>query len=101
MEHGKYWSQYPGKYDHTRFSDGFLQGWDDAWLFYSNVNAMPKGATVPELGFRGPWVKARAHEYGKEKGTKNIWEFGASYPLHVPCLTTDLRWQNTASCRAC
>lgn len=77
VEHSKYWSQYPGKYDHTRFSDGFSQGWDDAWLFFKSVTSLPKGATVPELGFRGPWVKARAHDYEKEKGSKSIWEFGA------------------------
>ena len=37
---------------------------------------MPKWSTVPELGFRGPWVKARANEYGKEHKTRNQWEFG-------------------------
>ena len=38
-DHTVYWSQYPGKYEHWRFAEGFIRGWDDAYLFFASVCA--------------------------------------------------------------
>ena len=77
--HSNYWGQYPGNYDHAKFGDGFVQGWEDAWVFYRSIARLPQHSTVPELGFRGPWVKKRAHEYEKDRGSNSLWEYGRSY----------------------
>ncbi|EMD32256.1 glycoside hydrolase family 5 protein [Gelatoporia subvermispora B] len=73
-EHATYWNQWPGNYDHWRFAEGFIQGWDDAWGFLSTSASHP-GAFVQELGFRGPWAKRRAQAHAREKGDGNLWEF--------------------------
>ncbi|KAI0947671.1 hypothetical protein AcW1_009372 [Taiwanofungus camphoratus] len=73
-EHSSYWDQYPGHYEHWRFSEGFLKGWDDAWLFYSEASHA-RSASVPELGYKGPWSKRRAQEHARNRGSGNMWEF--------------------------
>ncbi|TCD69535.1 Glucan 1,3-beta-glucosidase 3 [Steccherinum ochraceum] len=78
-EHARYWDQYPGKYEHWRFEDGFLRGWDDAWLFFTSVSSIPALTTVPELGFKGACAKRRGTEHAREKGSGNLWEFEHGY----------------------
>ncbi|OCH93989.1 glycoside hydrolase [Obba rivulosa] len=73
-EHATYWKQYPGQYEHWRFGEGFIQGWDDAWTFLS-ASASHPGAFMQELGFKGPWAKRRAQAHAREKGEGNLWEF--------------------------
>lgn len=71
-EHTDYWKQYKGHYEHWRFEDGFCEGWDDAYTFFSFI----LGSTVSELGFKGEWVKRRARTHTEVKGkSQNIWEF--------------------------
>jgi glucan 1,3-beta-glucosidase len=77
-QHQGYWSQYPGHYEHWRFDDGFLRGWDDAWLFFRSISNLPASSSIPELGFKGPWLKVRLGEHTAAKGTGNLWEFGES-----------------------
>lgn len=89
-QHSGHWSQYPGNCEHWRFDEGFIRGWDDAWLFFGSVSMLPPDAPVPELGFTGPWAKIRAREHAAAKGGSNLWEFGA-YTMLVatyPCLLT-------------
>lgn len=76
-QHSGYWSQYPGNYEHWRFSEGFMQGWDDAWSFFTSVSMLPPSASVPELGFKGPWAKKRVQAHVAAKGGNNLWEYGA------------------------
>lgn len=95
-EHSSYWDQYPGHYEHWRFSEGFLKGWDDAWLFYSEASHA-RSASVPELGYKGPWSKRRAQEHARNRGSGNMWEFGKRLNCLVKlwqlmCLIID-RWR--------
>ncbi|THH00439.1 hypothetical protein EW026_g2083 [Hermanssonia centrifuga] len=74
-QHSGYWSQYSGHYEHWRFSEGFIQGWDDNWMFFNSVSTLPPTSPVPELGFKGPWMKRRIQEHIASKGNGNIWEY--------------------------
>jgi hypothetical protein len=74
-DHTTYWKQFKGQYEHWRFADGFLQGWEDAFAFFSIDLGHP---AVSELGFKGQWSKGRAAAYAKQKGSSNMWEFGKS-----------------------
>lgn len=69
-----YWDQYKGHYEHWLFAEGFTQGWEDAFAFFSIDLGHPG---VSELGFKGQWVKSRAAAYSRQKGpSSNMWEFG-------------------------
>ncbi len=71
--HAAYWRQYLGRYEHWRFEEGFLQGWDDAYLFF----AQNMGSAVVELGFKDQWARRRITAYVRERGSsQNLWEFG-------------------------
>lgn len=71
-EHCAYWDRYNGDYEHWRFVDGFNEGWEDAYVFFS----LTIGQTVSEIGFKGQWAKRRAFAHGREKGhSGSIWEF--------------------------
>lgn len=81
--HSAHWDQYNGHYEHWRFGDGFLRGWDDAYAFF----ALELGLSLSELGFKGQWAKRRAYTHSKEKGHSGcIWEFGASSVTSVHAL---------------
>lgn len=67
-EHTSYWSGYPGRYEHWRFGDGFVKGWDDAYLFFESI--ANKESSVPELGFKGAWAQRRTEDHGS-----GLWEF--------------------------
>jgi aryl-phospho-beta-D-glucosidase BglC (GH1 family) len=71
-QHTNWWKQYPGHYEHWRFSIGYEKGWDDAYRFFTTASV---GHTIPEIGFKGTLAKARAEEHVREKGSSNIWEF--------------------------
>ncbi|KAI5122109.1 hypothetical protein M0805_002231 [Coniferiporia weirii] len=71
-EHSAYWDQHKGHYEHWRFEDGFIEGWEDAYAFFS----FDLGRSIPEIGFKGQWAKKRAHKHSREKGhSNNIWEY--------------------------
>jgi hypothetical protein len=71
--HTAYWSQYPGKYAHWRFGEGFSCGWEDAWMFL--VSEKPQtGGQVNELGFRGARAKRSTADFGE-----GFWEYGRSF----------------------
>ncbi|KZO97421.1 glycoside hydrolase family 5 protein [Calocera viscosa TUFC12733] len=73
QDHTNYWSRHPGNYEHWRFSDGFQQGWDDAYLFVR----FAEGTSISEIGFKGEWTKMRREQHGAQKGfSNNMWEFG-------------------------
>ncbi|TDL25342.1 glycoside hydrolase [Rickenella mellea] len=66
------WDKQAGTYEHWRFKDGFVRGWNDAYLFFSS----DQGSSISELGFKGQWVKQRLVEHVKEKGSSNnLWEY--------------------------
>ncbi|THH07031.1 hypothetical protein EW146_g9442 [Bondarzewia mesenterica] len=73
--HSGWWSQYPGHYQHWRFGEGFVRGWDDAYTFFSSTGTATAGGVVSEIGFKGAWAKRRAAEHVRERGEGNIWEF--------------------------
>ncbi|KAF9520403.1 glycoside hydrolase family 5 protein, partial [Hydnum rufescens UP504] len=72
--HTNYWGAHGMPNGETwRFEDGFSVGWDDAWLF---IQAIPRCSTVSELGFRQRWMKRRASEHAKTRGSgPQLWEF--------------------------
>lgn len=85
--HTRYWSKYPGYYDHSRFSSGFITGWDDAYAF---IQLTPKGSTtVSEIGFKGAWAMKRTNNHDK-----SYWEFEHGFMQGVACAVVDFR----ASC---
>lgn len=76
-EHCAWWDQYKGDYEHWRFGDGFVRGWEDAYALLST--AQP-GHAVSEIGMKGAWAKVRVDEHAREKGAgKGLWEFGKCY----------------------
>ncbi|KAJ7643382.1 glycoside hydrolase superfamily [Mycena polygramma] len=79
-EHTAYWSQYPGKYNHARFAEGFALGWDDAYTFFT---ATLDGG-VSELGFVGAWAKTRTTDHGS-----SFWEFQHGFKQGVKAARRD------------
>ena len=76
-EHEAYWSQYPGSYEHWRFNEGFVQGWDDAYAFFTSSG----GPVLPELGFRGAWLKIRERAHVADRGNgPRAWEYSTIFP---------------------
>ena len=63
-EHCAWWDQYKGDYEHWRFGDGFVRGWEDAYALLAS--AQP-GHAVPEIGMKGAWAKVRVDEHAREK----------------------------------
>jgi glucan 1,3-beta-glucosidase len=71
-EHEAYWSQYPGSYEHWRFKEGFIQGWDDAYAFFASAG----GPVLPELGYKGAWSKIRERSHVEIRGNGScVWEY--------------------------
>ncbi|KAF8968627.1 glycoside hydrolase superfamily [Flammula alnicola] len=71
-EHVGYWSKYPGKYDHSRFAEGYTIGWDDAFTFICSTASSSK--TINQIGFKGAWARKRTQDHGK-----NYWEFETGF----------------------
>lgn len=87
-QHRAYWTaKGGGNYEFWRFSDGFLQGWKDAFMFVT----FPKGSTSSELGFRGEWLKRRTARHARDTGSSEfLWEFGELSELeqiNLPVIT--------------
>ncbi|KAL4247590.1 glycosyl hydrolase 5 (cellulase A) family protein [Abortiporus biennis] len=95
-EHVAYWSKYPGDYEHWRFADGFLQGWNDAWLFFdTSMNACQQGqkTAIQELGFQGPWLRRRLRQHVSVKGSGNgrcYWEFEHGFQQGMGASKTEI-----------
>ncbi|EJT98284.1 glycoside hydrolase [Dacryopinax primogenitus] len=71
-DHTIYWSRHPGHYEYWRFSDGFRQGWDDAYTFFT----FGEGPSISEIGFEVEWIKMRREQHAANKGqSSNLWEF--------------------------
>ncbi|KAJ6605828.1 glycoside hydrolase superfamily [Mycena sp. CBHHK59/15] len=73
-EHTAYWSKYPGRYQHSRFADGFAVGWNDAYMFFASSSSLDRA--VSELGFVGARSKNRTEDQGS-----SFWEFRTSFPF--------------------
>ncbi|KAI0754068.1 glycoside hydrolase [Daedaleopsis nitida] len=71
--HKAYWDQYPGRYEHQRFYDGFTTGWNDA-ISFASWRSAATGPWLEELGFTGPWMKRRAQEHVHRTGGASSWE---------------------------
>ncbi|KAI0338056.1 glycoside hydrolase [Trametopsis cervina] len=89
-EHQGYWRQHPGHYEHWRFDEGFLRGWDDAWLFFRSISNLPPSSSIPELGFKGPWLKMRLREHAAARGSGNLWEFEHGFSQGLSAAQADL-----------
>ena len=86
-KHTQYWSQYPGYYNHSRFSSGFISGWDDTYAF---IQLTPTGSmTISEIGFKGAWAMKRTNDHDK-----SYWEFEHGFMQGAACAVDDFR----ASC---
>ncbi|TFK33631.1 glycoside hydrolase superfamily [Crucibulum laeve] len=84
--HTNYWNQYPGSYDHARFGDGYVKGWDDAYIFFlSSLAADGQTHTsIPEIGFKGAWALRRTPDHGK-----TYWEFEHGFFQGMDAAKTD------------
>ena len=83
-KHTQYWSQYPGYYDHSRFSSGFITGWNDAYTF---IQLSPIGSTtISEIGFKGAWAMKRTSDHDK-----SYWEFEHGFMQGVACAMDDFK----------
>ncbi|KAF5361892.1 hypothetical protein D9756_002033 [Leucocoprinus leucothites] len=66
--HRKWWSQFPGKYEHGKFDDGFDKGWDEALRFLTfDLNGRD---SLSELGFTRAWARRQTKDH---RG--NYWEY--------------------------
>ncbi|KAF8151326.1 glycoside hydrolase superfamily [Crassisporium funariophilum] len=83
-KHVQYWSQIPGHYDHARFGEGFIIGWDDAYEFI--LASPPSSATISQLGFKGAWAMRRTSDHGKA-----YWEFEHGFMQGVDAAKGDFR----------
>lgn len=89
-EHNSYWSRFPGKYEHWRFSDGFVRGWDDAYEFFTFSPDTER--PVSELGFAVNLRKKRSAEHIAQKGAgKNIWEYEHGFSQGVDMAKSDFQ----------
>jgi len=62
-KHIQYWSRFPGYYDHSRFSSGFITGWNDACTF---IQLTPIGSTtVSEIEVKVAWAMKRTSDHDK------------------------------------
>lgn len=66
--HRKWWSQYPGSYEHWKFDDGFSKGWDEALRFL--MFDLSGNNSLTELGFTRAWARLQTEDHGS-----NYWEF--------------------------
>ena len=83
--HVGFWGQYSGHYEHWRFQDGFIKGWEDAYAFFS----FDIGSAVSEIGFKEQWAKRRVAAHAQHKGpSKNIWEYGTNVIYNLLHLLT-------------
>ena len=83
-KHTQYWSQYPGSYDHARFSSGFITGWNDAYAF---IQLTPVGSTtISEIGFKGAWAMKRTSDHDK-----SYWEFEHGFVQGATCAVDDFK----------
>jgi len=90
-QHTQYWSNHKGDYEHWRFEAGFVQGWDDAFLFFLFSPQVVVETPVSELGFQGQWVKRRTEGHILSRGNgKAVWEFG-EYRLTIASITSRLK----------
>lgn len=95
-QHAAHWKQYPGQYEHWRFTDGFLDGWDDANRFANTEY----GSTpfINEIGFKGHWARRRQANHAATKGSSaNLWEYGMPYHFRA-CSHADERDTTDATC---
>ena len=85
--HVQYWAQFPGKYDHARFTYGFRAGWDDGYAFLLST---PSGSrTVNEIGFKGAWARGCTADHGR-----SYWEFETGFIQALDAVRKDYesRW---------
>ncbi|KIY50259.1 glycoside hydrolase [Fistulina hepatica ATCC 64428] len=66
--HVQYWDQWPGDYHHERFAVGFVEGFDDAYFFFTTM-ASPYGA-LSEIGFKDALARRRTNNHGA-----GLWEY--------------------------
>ncbi|KAG6908319.1 hypothetical protein DXG01_005295 [Tephrocybe rancida] len=78
--HTNYWAQYPGQYEHWRFGDGFMNGWEAGFQFIDSSSPCDPHGRVNELGFRGAWARQTTQDHGK-----GYWEYGGRCLVQFPC----------------
>ena len=84
-EHETYWSRHSGNFEHWRFGEGFIQGWDDAYAFFTSSG----GPVLPELGYKGAWLKIRERSHVADRGDgSHVWEYSERF--FPAFLTTNL-----------
>ncbi|KAF5364575.1 hypothetical protein D9758_005521 [Tetrapyrgos nigripes] len=97
--HANWWDQNSSaedrrKFEHWRFEDGYVSGWDDALAFWFGDLGEDLGGELggsvlggSELGFIRWWKKVRAEGHKVEKGPGGgkgmVWEFEHGYDQAV------------------
>ncbi|KAG5366382.1 putative glycosyl hydrolase [Yarrowia sp. B02] len=75
-EHSAYWDQHKGNYEHWRFADGFVSGWQDAAAFYEF-----HGSTIGRIN---AWQDARRAQHIASKGNSGaIWEWDQGFDAGI------------------
>ncbi|KAG5733072.1 hypothetical protein E4T56_gene3536 [Termitomyces sp. T112] len=82
--HTSYWAQYPGKYEHWRFNDGFLEGWDAGYTFLDSSSQSDPYGRVTELGFKGALAMKTTRDHGK-----SYWEYEHGFIQGVDAASRD------------
>ncbi|KAF5369654.1 hypothetical protein D9615_010240 [Tricholomella constricta] len=87
--HKRYWAQYPGKYEHWRFGEGFVRGWEVEYVFIDSGSGDDPHGRVTELGFKGAWARQTTQDHGK-----GYWEYEHGFMQGVDAATRDFQYSS-------
>lgn len=83
-EHSAYWDQHEGNYEHWRYADGYVSGWQDAAAFYEF-----HGSTIGRIN---AWQDARRAQHIAAKGNSGaIWEWDQGFDAGIQGLLNYMR----------
>lgn len=83
-EHSAYWDQHKGNYEHWRYADGYVSGWQDAAAFYEF-----HGSTIGRIN---AWQDARRAQHIAAKGNSGaIWEWDQGFDAGIQGLLNYMR----------
>jgi hypothetical protein len=72
--HKSYWSQFHGSYNHSRFDEGYSEGWDTAFHFFTfSFESDGINGSINEPGFGSAWAKKCCTTEDRSK--KSYWEY--------------------------
>ncbi|KAG5640903.1 hypothetical protein DXG03_006683 [Asterophora parasitica] len=87
--HTRYWSKHRGNYQHWRFGEGFVKGWEAGYLFIDSGPREDPYGRVTELGFKGAWARQTTQDHGE-----GYWEYEHGFLQGVEAAGRDLLYSS-------